>query len=167
MDCSPPGSSVHGIFEARILEWGAISSSRRSSRHRDWTRVSWVSCIGRRVLYHQYHLGRHKSLISCIWVNICPMIKELLIHRQKYVKSYCEELIQWKQDFTDTSSYFLALRPFPIPTLYWKYPRPPDDRKHQPKRSLWKSGNFLQYHSYKNVVIYWILIKIFLTIGYE
>ena len=30
-DCSPPGSSVLGIFQARILEWGAISSSRRSS----------------------------------------------------------------------------------------------------------------------------------------
>ena len=31
MDCSPPGSSVHGIFQARILEWAAISSSRESS----------------------------------------------------------------------------------------------------------------------------------------
>ena len=32
MDCSPPGSSVHGILQARILEWVAISSSRGSSR---------------------------------------------------------------------------------------------------------------------------------------
>ena len=31
MDCSPPGSSIHGIFQARILEWVAISFSRRSS----------------------------------------------------------------------------------------------------------------------------------------
>ena len=31
MDCSPPGSSVHGIFQARILEWFAISSSRAAS----------------------------------------------------------------------------------------------------------------------------------------
>ena len=46
MDCSPPGSSVHGIFQARILEWVAISFSRGSSRPRDWT---WVSHItGRR-----------------------------------------------------------------------------------------------------------------------
>ena len=45
-DCSLPGSSVHGIFQARMLEWVAISFSRRSSRPRDWT---WVSCIvGRR-----------------------------------------------------------------------------------------------------------------------
>ena len=40
MDCSPPGSSVHGIFLARILEWVAISSSRGSSLLRDRT---WVS----------------------------------------------------------------------------------------------------------------------------
>ena len=39
-DCSPPGSSVHEIFQARILEWAAISSSRGSSRPRDQTRVS-------------------------------------------------------------------------------------------------------------------------------
>ena len=42
MDCSPPGSSVHGILQARILEWVAISSSRESSQPRDWI---WVSCI--------------------------------------------------------------------------------------------------------------------------
>ena len=40
MDCSPPGFSVHGIFQARILEWVAISFSRASSRPRDQTRVS-------------------------------------------------------------------------------------------------------------------------------
>ena len=37
MDCSPPGSSVHGILQARILEWGAISFSRGSSQPRDRT----------------------------------------------------------------------------------------------------------------------------------
>ena len=35
MDCSPPGSSIHRIFQARVLEWGAISFSRGSSRPRD------------------------------------------------------------------------------------------------------------------------------------
>ena len=39
MDCSLPGSSIHGIFQARILEWVAISFSRRSSQTRDWTQV--------------------------------------------------------------------------------------------------------------------------------
>ena len=49
MDCSPPGSSVHGISQARILEWVAISFSRASSQPRDQTHIS---CIGRQILYH-------------------------------------------------------------------------------------------------------------------
>ena len=52
MDYSPPGPSVHGIFQARILEWAAIPFSRGYSPHRDRTLVSWVSCIGRWILYH-------------------------------------------------------------------------------------------------------------------
>ena len=40
MDCSPPGSSVHGIFQARVLEWVAISFSRGSSHPRDRTHIS-------------------------------------------------------------------------------------------------------------------------------
>ena len=48
-DCSPPGFSVHGILQVRILEWVAISSSRGSSWLRDW---SHISCIGRWILYH-------------------------------------------------------------------------------------------------------------------
>ena len=51
MDCSPPGSSVHGIHQARILEWVAMYSSRGSSRPRDRTWVSYISCAGIRVLY--------------------------------------------------------------------------------------------------------------------
>ena len=52
MDCIPPGSSVHGIIPARILEWVAISFFRRSSQSRDWTHISHVFCIGRQILYH-------------------------------------------------------------------------------------------------------------------
>ena len=40
--CSLPGSTIHGIFQARILEWVAISFSRRSSQPRDWTQVSHI-----------------------------------------------------------------------------------------------------------------------------
>ena len=43
VDCSPPGSSVRGIPQARIQEWIAISFSRGSSQPRDWTRVSHIS----------------------------------------------------------------------------------------------------------------------------
>ena len=54
MDCSPPGSSVHGTFQARILEWVAMPSSRASSRPRDRTHVSvsCACCTGRQILQH-------------------------------------------------------------------------------------------------------------------
>ena len=51
-DCSPPGFSVHGILQAIILEWVIISFSRGSSRPRNQTQISYVSCIGRWVLYN-------------------------------------------------------------------------------------------------------------------
>ena len=51
MNCSLPGSSVHWIFKARILEQVAISYSWASYRPRDWTLISWISCIGMQILY--------------------------------------------------------------------------------------------------------------------
>ena len=45
LDCRPPGSSVHGILQARIPEWVAMPSSRGSSRFKDRTHVSYISCI--------------------------------------------------------------------------------------------------------------------------
>ena len=52
MDCSPPGSSVHGILQARILEWVTMPSSRGSSPPRDRTHLFFISCISRQVLSH-------------------------------------------------------------------------------------------------------------------
>ena len=45
MDCSPPGSSVHGTFQARLLEWVAISFSRETSQSRDWTQGSYPGLL--------------------------------------------------------------------------------------------------------------------------
>ena len=53
MDCSPSGSSVHGILQARILEWVAMLSSRGPSQPRSWT---WVLHC-RQILYHLSHQG--------------------------------------------------------------------------------------------------------------
>ena len=64
MDCSPPGFSVHGVSQVRILESGAISSSRGSPRPRDRTHVS---CIGGQGLYlwATWDLSpKHKTMIS-------------------------------------------------------------------------------------------------------
>ena len=71
MDCSPPGSSVHGILQARILEWVAMPSSRRSSQPRAWIHVSssfW---------WFQMFLGlweHHSKLRSCppLVAQLCP-----------------------------------------------------------------------------------------------
>ena len=52
IDYSPADFSVHGIFQARILEWVAIFYSRGSSQPSDWTHISCVSCICRQILYH-------------------------------------------------------------------------------------------------------------------
>ena len=73
MVCSPPGSSVHGISQARILEWVTISFSRGSSRPRDWT---CISCIGKQILYHWATWEAHRSaklLLSYIKYHLCMM----------------------------------------------------------------------------------------------
>ena len=75
MDCSLPGSSVHGILQARILEWVAISFSRGSSWARDQTHVS---CIDKWILYHwatrEAHCMQEYSLINLPSFNLCLRI---------------------------------------------------------------------------------------------
>ena len=58
-DCSPPGSFVHGILQARIVEWAAISFSRGPSWPRDWTRVSHIC---RQMLHPLSHQGSPRTL---------------------------------------------------------------------------------------------------------
>ena len=70
MDCSPPGSSVHGILQVRILEWVAMPSSR------DQTRISYVSCIDRWDFYHQRHL-RSPQTHSLHWKRSLPTMEVL------------------------------------------------------------------------------------------
>ena len=55
---TPPGFSVYGIFQARILECVAISYSRGSAWPKDGTHVSCVSCLGRQILYHWATMDR-------------------------------------------------------------------------------------------------------------
>ena len=68
MDCSPPGSSVHGILKTRILEWGAMPFSRGFSWPRDRTQVStfWPSWI-------------HSSKTSTLWPLPSSILKSLLL----------------------------------------------------------------------------------------
>ena len=59
VDCSLPGSSVHGIFQARIVEWVSISSSKGSFLPSYQTHVSCVSCIDRQIPYQCATWGAH------------------------------------------------------------------------------------------------------------
>ena len=74
MNCSPPGSSAHGILQGRILEWVVIPSSTGSSRPRDRT---WVSCIAGQILYILSDREAHITQQLYSWVmsqknkNLC------------------------------------------------------------------------------------------------
>ena len=78
MDYSPPGSSVPGILQARILEWEFMPSSRRSSWPRDQTHVSYVSCIGRQIIYHWDHLGSLGTLMKVKVIQLCLTLCDLM-----------------------------------------------------------------------------------------
>ena len=71
MDCSLPGSSVHGISQAKILKWVAISFSRWSSQPRDWTCISCI--VGR--FFTTEPLGkpfyRYMCICICVYVYMC------------------------------------------------------------------------------------------------
>ena len=88
MDYSLPGSSLHGIFQARVLEWVAISFSRGSFPPRDWPCISCISSTGRRILNH--------------WTTREPIIKQYntilsFVRSPDYTKT--NYLTKWKITF--------------------------------------------------------------------
>ena len=94
MDCSPPGSSVHGILRASILQWVAMPVSRRSSQPRTWTRVSCVSCTGRCVLYHWCHLGSPKR--KCLSLSIVQLFvtPRTVVHQARLSMEF-SRILEW------------------------------------------------------------------------
>ena len=72
MEYSSPASSLHGIFQARILDWVLIPFSRGSSWPRDWT---CVSCTGRQVLYYCPTCKVYYPLLLSneYGLNVCPL----------------------------------------------------------------------------------------------
>ena len=85
MDCSLPGFSVHGILQARILEWVAISFSRESSQPGYRACISCVSCIDRQIPYHQSHLVSH---IMSIWNTLKDKTPSLPLLSSCYIKCH-------------------------------------------------------------------------------
>ena len=79
MDCSPPGLSVHGILQARMLEWVSMPFSRESFWPRDQTGTSDVSCIGRQILYH----------CSVTWGALVQINLNIWLLKVKLVAQWC------------------------------------------------------------------------------
>ena len=69
-DHSPPGSSVHGISQARVLKGVALSSSRGSSWSSHWTHIS---CIDRQILYH-WATWEASCCCWCLGTKLCPTL---------------------------------------------------------------------------------------------
>ena len=137
MDLSPPRSSVHGIFQTIILEWVDMPSSKGSSWPRDWKCISYVSCIGRCVLYHGHHLGSpplhiysSSNIQTHSWQRWCtclfsPVVLWALAHVAKKVKvcflwhrcfSTCVRVSVWGIGW---SSIVSLLYSFPLYQVKW------------------------------------------------
>ena len=88
VDCSPPGSSVHGILQAGILEWVAILFSRGSSRPRDQTCVSRI--VGRffAIWASGVHLFKLHPNIMIPWFLLCMVIKCLSVKWTSFIFWY-------------------------------------------------------------------------------
>ena len=127
MDCSPPSSSVHGIFQASILEWVALSSSRGSSLPRNQT---WVSCIEcRQTLYHW--ATWEAPILSPYRFLIPHKAASLWGHENKYFpkrgnilkfKRPWNQKLSWKGDKRDSkpwSSFQFYVQPALAQYLSW------------------------------------------------
>ena len=105
MDCSLPGSSVHGIFQAIVLEWITISFSRVSSQPRDWTQVSHIvdRCFP---IWATREVSHHQTLyLFCVWYPLThgppiyeschsgswPTIKDFSTAKQYMAFVICQE----------------------------------------------------------------------------
>ena len=92
MDCSLPGFSVHGILQARILEWVTISFYRGSSQPKDQTEVSWIA---RRHFNLWATREAHESIYKCLiyWYWIINIVELTLYHAKKANE------IEWQPTF--------------------------------------------------------------------
>ena len=98
MDCSLPGSFVLGIFQARILEWIAISFSRGTSQPRDWTQVSGIVGI------FQFTSVAQSCLTLCDPMNLST--PGLPVHR--HLLEFTQTCVHWVSDAIQPSHPLLS-----------------------------------------------------------
>ena len=99
MDCSPPGSSLHGILQERILEWVAIFFSRGSSWPKDWTLVSGIA--GRFFTIWATRKALDKSLK---WDGFKNSVRTILITNPEAMRTH-----QWGKRMNDRARKKLTL----------------------------------------------------------
>jgi len=142
MDCSPPGSSVHGIYQARILEWVAISSFMRSFQPRNQTHIPCISHIDKWILYHWATWKAWHTNLSCCCCSVAlscltlcdpmgcimpgfPVLHHLPELAQTHVHWVCNA-IQPSHPLVPFSSClqsFPASGSFPMMTLQIRWPK--------------------------------------------
>ena len=167
VDCSPSGSSVHGISQARILEGVAISSSRGSSWPRNWT---CVYCIGRR-LYH-WATGEAKSprpnpsfsFHHCILGHMAQQAAQSCKGEAKW--TWFPEATKWEPHGRGSQAMELPQSMCPGPGcghcdlelnlcfLAWT----PQTQAHKAARLLWWKGREVWlgiFHSHPQSIIWW------------
>ena len=113
MDCNPPGSSVHGILQTRILKQVTISFSRGSSQPRDWTCIHPSLCIVGRVFTTE---PSEKLLVQLtgvafrVWVSFVQRHSTInLIFPTRLLKQRIQcnwKMMSWSLCGTSTQSYF-------------------------------------------------------------
>ena len=91
----PSSSLVHRTFQARILEWVAISFSRASSWPRDQTQISF---IGRWILYYWFTWEAHLTVLGCLWLDVFPKLITAIIvvfHEHRWLDCEFQKHCQW------------------------------------------------------------------------
>ena len=113
MDCSLPGSSVHGILQARILGWVAIPFTRVSSQPRDWTRVC---CIAGKFLTVWATREAHSM---CVCLCVCVCIKKSIMHKRLQLRG---ELLRGPASPRHPPSVWLRMQSHCLFGYIWEWP---------------------------------------------
>ena len=135
-DCSPPVFSVHGILQARILEWVSMPSSRGSTWPRDWTPTSCSSCVAGG-FFAACHQGSPNKCHAAKSLQLCPTLCDpidgsppgspvpgiLQARTLEWVAISCSSAWKWKGKVKSLSRVWLLATPRTA-ALYWsKYHR--------------------------------------------
>ena len=108
MDCSPSGSFVHWILQARILEWVAISFSRGSFRPRNWTQVSWIANWATREACENWDLSEKITLNSTCAKSCAFPTDSVLEYTHTHIQTLSPKILwNWRET--------QLLPPFPPP----------------------------------------------------